>query len=511
MGQSPPSSSYNEKGDGLPFFQGKADFGELNPKIRIWCNQPIKIAEINDILISVRAPVGSLNICNTKSCIGRGLAVLRVSSKINHNYLFHYLKSIETEITQKSRGSTFDSINQTDLKSIEIPIFPIEQQIQIAFILDTVELIRRARNWNLIGLTAFRAAYFLEIFGDPANNPQNWEMTTLDKLMNFMTSGSRGWAKYYSDEGSLFLRIQNVGQNRLLLDDPTFVNPPNDAEAKRTKVQPKDLLISVTADLGRTAIIPDGFGTAYINQHLVLVRLKTKEVNPYFAASYITSDRNIQVKNLSKGGVKAGLNFNDIGAIKIPIVPIELQNHFEKVCLEVEQTRNKLEEYLKQTENLQKSLLQKAFSGTLEIDEKAWKRLDTEGWVKNYIETGSPTPKPYEPEFIPLPIESFTIETNGKKTEYSNIGNMLTDVKNYATEAFGKKGYFTFEALEKVLHEQTQIQYPYKELKDYIFRELDRKDGWFEQEFLLDEKRDKSKGTDDSRIVFRIKEQVPPQ
>src|SRR6185312_11272283 len=92
MGQSPPSSSYNLQGQGLPFFQGKTDFGDLYPKVRAFCTQPHKIAEAGDILISVRAPVGPTNINLEKSCIGRGLAGLRCRDRINTNYLLYFLR-----------------------------------------------------------------------------------------------------------------------------------------------------------------------------------------------------------------------------------------------------------------------------------------------------------------------------------------------------------------------------------------------------------------------------------
>ncbi|MDJ0746498.1 MAG: hypothetical protein QNJ32_24480 [Xenococcaceae cyanobacterium MO_167.B27] len=76
LGQSPPSSTYNTEKNGLPFFQGKAEFGNLYPTPQKWCDSPKKTANQGDVLISVRAPVGSTNICIEKSCIGRGLAAI---------------------------------------------------------------------------------------------------------------------------------------------------------------------------------------------------------------------------------------------------------------------------------------------------------------------------------------------------------------------------------------------------------------------------------------------------
>ena len=89
MGQSPPSETYNKNGEGLPFFQGNADFGKKFPNPKIYCGNPIKIAEKNDILISVRAPIGAINFANEKSCIGRGLAAITVNlNKASQNYIY---------------------------------------------------------------------------------------------------------------------------------------------------------------------------------------------------------------------------------------------------------------------------------------------------------------------------------------------------------------------------------------------------------------------------------------
>ncbi len=93
MGQSPPSSAYNSKREGLPFFQGKAEFTELHPVAVKWCSESKKIAEANDVLLSVRAPVGTTNIADQKCCIGRGLAALRYVHC--YKFLFYYLRFIE--------------------------------------------------------------------------------------------------------------------------------------------------------------------------------------------------------------------------------------------------------------------------------------------------------------------------------------------------------------------------------------------------------------------------------
>lgn len=93
----------------------------------------------------------------------------------------------------------------------------------------------------------------------------------MDARAELVTSGSRGWARYYSDEGALFLRIGNLTRDHINMrfDDIVLVNPPKSSEGKRTSVKTGDLLISITADLGIIAVIPTGFGEAYVNQHRV--------------------------------------------------------------------------------------------------------------------------------------------------------------------------------------------------------------------------------------------------
>jgi len=140
MGQSPSSLTYNEAGDGLPFLQGNMEFGPIHPSPTVFCNKPIKIAEENDVLISVRAPVGELNISQTRVCIGRGLASIRCNpNKVSHLFLFYYLKSKAKELENISAGSTFKAIRKNDIERLSVPLPPIGEQRKIAEILSTVD------------------------------------------------------------------------------------------------------------------------------------------------------------------------------------------------------------------------------------------------------------------------------------------------------------------------------------------------------------------------------------
>jgi len=131
MGQSPPGSSYNERGDGLPFFQGKADFGDHYPTVRVWCNEPKKIAQPGDVLITIRAPVGPTNVANKICAIGRGLAAISPKEGMTSEFILFALRLKEPELALSGTGSTFTAIKRKDLEQIDINVPPITEQHEI--------------------------------------------------------------------------------------------------------------------------------------------------------------------------------------------------------------------------------------------------------------------------------------------------------------------------------------------------------------------------------------------
>ncbi|MBI5757637.1 MAG: restriction endonuclease subunit S, partial [Planctomycetales bacterium] len=149
MGQSPPSSAYNSVGVGLPFFQGKADFGDVHPTVRVFCNRPTRIAESGDVLMSVRAPVGPTNVARVRCCIGRGLAVLRAGDQIDQAFLLYFLRHAEPQIAALGTGSTFEAINRDDLEGTTLPLPSLPEQRRIAGMLEQADRLRRTRRYAL--------------------------------------------------------------------------------------------------------------------------------------------------------------------------------------------------------------------------------------------------------------------------------------------------------------------------------------------------------------------------
>jgi len=139
MGQSPPSITYNSEGIGLPFFQGKADFGDIYPTTRKWCSSPNKIAEKDDILLSVRAPIGDVNIATQRCCIGRGLTAIRAGAKSDSKYLFYHLLFSQELLESKGTGTTFKQINKETVTHFLIPLPPLAEQRAIAHVLTSIQ------------------------------------------------------------------------------------------------------------------------------------------------------------------------------------------------------------------------------------------------------------------------------------------------------------------------------------------------------------------------------------
>jgi len=142
MGQSPPGDSYNEGNEGTPFFQGKSEFTEKYPLVKKWTTKPTKMAKPNSVLMSVRAPVGSVNLCNIDCCIGRGLASILPKDKITLEFLYSTLQAMEDKIANMGSGSTFKAITSSQLRNLKIPLPPISLQNKFASIVKEVEAMK---------------------------------------------------------------------------------------------------------------------------------------------------------------------------------------------------------------------------------------------------------------------------------------------------------------------------------------------------------------------------------
>ena len=232
MGQSPDSKFYNNDKIGLPFYQGKADFGRINPIPKIWCSKSKKEAKPNDILISVRAPVGDLNINNEQSCIGRGLAAITCKSDVDMMYLYYHLKYLKPQLRHISTGSTFESISRSQLENLIIDYKPYLEQIKISNILQVVQRQIEVREKLLKLYDLLIKSRFVELFGDVVLNTLNWPLVKLSAIAEYRI-GLTYKPEAVSSSGIAVLRSGNIQNSQLCYEDTIYVN---------SKVDPKLLL-----------------------------------------------------------------------------------------------------------------------------------------------------------------------------------------------------------------------------------------------------------------------------
>lgn len=269
---------------------------------------------------------------------------LRTNGQILPEYLQEYFHSehFQNAITLSSTGSTRVSLKLAKIADlrIDIPTLP-KQQCAVQAISHVNHLIFM-QNSSAAKLDQLVKSRFVEMFGEPVTNSKGYPIHQLSDHILFLTSGSRGWAQYYTDKGEWFITIKNVKDCRISVDDVQCINPPKNAEAERTRLREGDLLISITADLGRTGVVTKEIAEhgAYNNQHLTCIRLDRLALDPLYVAFFMESEagkRQFEAKNMS--AVKAGLNFDSIRSLRLIVPPLALQKEFTAFVSEVDKSK----------------------------------------------------------------------------------------------------------------------------------------------------------------------------
>lgn len=358
------ASLFNNLGKGLPLIRCRDVNTGLSGTYYEGSYDEQFLVQNGDILVSMDGDFRAIRWPHGPALLNQRVCRLKSYEDLCPAYLSHFLPVELEKIHSKTSYATVKHLSAKSIREIPIALPSIDEQKRIAAILDKADAIRRKRANALELADEFLKSAFLDMFGDPVTNPKGWPQKSLDKLLSFLTSGSRGWAKYYSEEGRLFLRIQNVGKNQLLLDDVAYVSAPDTAEARRTLVQEGDVLLSITADLGRTAVIPPDIPTAHINQHLALLR--PRGIQSLYLSAFLSSHGGQrQIQALNKNGVKAGLNFTDVRSLQILLPPEKMQEKFKRIYNKYIQTLDRIYATQDCQDNLFNSLAQRAFCGEL--------------------------------------------------------------------------------------------------------------------------------------------------
>ncbi|MBI2419799.1 MAG: restriction endonuclease subunit S [Ignavibacteriales bacterium] len=320
-----------------------------------------------------------------KGAVGSTLMKILPKVNIEKEYLYHFLSSKFHILNTKPKGVGIPHIEPTLLLNFELLLPPLaEQQAIVAKIEELLSDLENGKQQLLIAqqqLKLYRQSLLKAAFEGKLTNknvkdgelPEGWIWCLSGMLFDSVTSGSRGWAKYYSMKGAIFLRITNMNFDTLSLDLQSskiqYVSPPLNTEGVRTKVKEGDFLFSITGYLGMFAIAPN-LENAFVNQHIALCRPKNGFIKKYVGYWIISKTGGLHYLNKSKkGAVKAGLNLDDLKNFPVPISSVQEQIRIVEildnkltVCDKIEETITKS---LQQAETLRQSILKKAFEGKL--------------------------------------------------------------------------------------------------------------------------------------------------
>lgn len=282
-------------------------------------------------------------------------------------YLSYCLKSafFKQHIAKFGRSVAQPNINSKELSLFKIPLPPLPEQERIVNILRQADKLNQVQNTFFEDCLLIKDKILGDILGAAYISKKNM---LLGQITLFVTSGSRDWSRYYtqSKESPKFIRVQNIKNGVLDLSDCANVKPPDTSEAQRAKVEPNDILISITGTIGQAAFVPEHIGEAYISQHVAIIRTD-RSLPVRFLVDVINHPQGgqHQLQRLNYGQIKPGLNLTQIREIKIPILEPNVIERYVYCSSAVETLVGRFQAFKRTYNELNRCLLNEAFTGNL--------------------------------------------------------------------------------------------------------------------------------------------------
>jgi len=357
MGQSPPGSTYNESGDGLPFFQGVKDFGYRNPTPRVFCSRPSRVAQPGDILFSVRAPIGRVNIADRECTIGRGLSIIQPRDKAGSRYIEFALRYLEpTWQAIEGGGSVFGNATRQDVELLSLtwPDEVSDRRI-IAEVLgsldDKIELNRRMNATLESMARAVFKAWFVE-----SEEAKGWKAGTVDEDFSLIMGQSPPGETYNEEKVGIpfFQGRADFGfrfpTNRVYCTAPTRF------------AKPGDTLVSVRAPVGGINMAAE---ECAIGRGVAAIRHKTGSRSyTYYSMHMLKEEFN---RFEAEGTVFGSINKADFQALKVKIPPPDKVLEFEEICYPIDQQIENNEKQSRTLAALRDALLPRLMSGEVRV------------------------------------------------------------------------------------------------------------------------------------------------
>ena len=334
-GQSPQSEFYNENEKGLPFYQGKTEFGDIYLKDPVvWTEKITKESVKGDILMTVRAPVGPVNINPfDKICIGRGLNALRVSNRISNIYLFNFLRENQDYIVG-NEGAIFQSISRNQILSLKIPLPPLDIQKKIV---SEIEKLEKQEKKAINEIEKLRTD-----ISELITNSKG-KLIKLEDITSKIGSGStpRGGKGSYQSSGISLIRSQNIYDHGFVEKGLAFINEDQAKKLDVVTIEKNDVLFNITgASIARCCIVEDKYLPARVNQHVSIIRTNDKAIPKYVQMTLVSSSIKDKLLEIGDGGTsRQAITKLQLEEFKIPLPTIKEQ---EKIVAEIEKLETKI-------------------------------------------------------------------------------------------------------------------------------------------------------------------------
>jgi len=362
--------------------------------------------EANNFVISLRSFEGGIEYSQYTGCVSPAYTVLKNSKPISYGYYRYLLKCTPfIAALQSSTDSLRDgkSINYEQFSALSLPLSSVQEQNVIAAFLDhetakidnliekqqqLIELLKEKRQ-SVISHAVTKGLNpnvpmkdsGVEWLGEV---PEHWQIKRCKNLFDFVTSGSRGWAGFYSDQGDLFFRIANLTRDGInpKLDSIQYVTPPKGSEGERSKIKENDLLISITADLGSVCAADESISGGYVSQHVSLCRPGRLVSSSRWLAYFVLSDTaKEQLQGAGYGGTKVQLSLEDIRELFVAYPPkneqIKIAFYLDKRLTELDNLDYRAHNLIEILRERRTALISAAVTG--KIDVRDWVGPDTQG------------------------------------------------------------------------------------------------------------------------------------
>ena len=357
MGQSPSSDTYNTNGDGMPFYQGNADFGKRSPSPRVWCNSPKKTANEGDILISVRAPIGAINIAAEQCCIGRGLAALAVRpDAATRDYLEHYLRYKRPELERRGTGSTFKAVGKKVFAEMTLPIVSVDEQSEIAKKLNNALELQEEAASQISMLDELVKSRFVEMFGDLSLNEQGWPIMDFD---SFATIDTHMTNDFEAIADWPHIGIDSIEAETGVISGYRTVAEDGVRSGKYPFTEKHIIYSKIRPNLNKVAL-PSFRGVCSADAYPIL---PTEGVcNREFLAFVMRSKLFLEyILPLSGRAQMPKVNKQAVQGFKMPVPPIALQDEFAVFVQQVDKLKFETQQAIEKLQLLYDSLAQEYF------------------------------------------------------------------------------------------------------------------------------------------------------